>query len=107
MIRLGFVQGLGVPNVFRHEGRQIMCTVHGDDFTSCGPAEELDWFEAALAKGYELSIGPRLGPGPDDAKEPLALNRVIRWHEGHFEYKADPRQAERIINECGLRGVST
>ena len=105
MIRLGFAQGLGVPNVFRLEFRQVMCAVHGDHVTSCGSAEELDWFETALAEGYALSIGYRLGPGPDDAKEARALNRIIRLHEGHFEYEADLRQAERLRDECGLCGA--
>jgi hypothetical protein len=78
--------------------------VHGDDFTSSGPKPSLDWFEQTLAEEYELSIGPRLGPGPGDAKEGRALNRVIRWCDKHIEYEADPRQAERLIAECGLGG---
>ena len=33
MVKLGFVQGDASPNVFRHYGRQITASVHGDDFT--------------------------------------------------------------------------
>ena len=104
MIRHGFRQGVSCPNVFYHAAKGIVCSVHGDDFTSSGPAPALDWFEAEISKEYEVSIGPRLGPGPNDAKEGRALNRVIRWCDGHLEYEADPRQAERLIAECGLAG---
>ena len=93
LIKFGFLQGLGVPNVFRHAERQIMCTIHGDDFALCGPAEDLDRLEKALAEECEKSVGPHLGPGVHDPKEARAINRVIRWHEGYIEYEADPRQA--------------
>ncbi len=105
MVRLGFNQGVSCPNVFYHEKRHITCSVHGDDFTSSGPATSLDWFEQAVSAEYETSIGPRLGPGKHDEKEGRALNRVIRWCSGHIEYEADPRQAEKLIAECGLTGA--
>jgi len=104
MVKLGFRQGGSCPNVFHPPERCIVCSVHGDDFTSSGPKTSLDWLESAIAKEYEISIGPRLGPGPGDAKEGRALNRVIRWCESHIEYEADPRQAERLIAECDLDG---
>ena len=82
-----------------------MCSVHGDDFMSSGPKDALDWYEASLAEEYEISVGPRLGPGRADAKEGRALNRVIRWCEDRIEYEADPRQIERLVAECGLEGA--
>ena len=30
------------------------------------------------------------------------LNRIPRWCDGSIEYKCDPRQAEKLIAECGL-----
>ena len=107
MVRMGFAQGMASPNVFHHESRGIKCSVHGDDFTSSGPADALDWFEEQLGAEYELSIGPRLGPGKNDAKQARALNRVITWYDDRIEYEADPRQAERLVNECGLEGAKT
>ena len=108
MVRdLGFVQGTASPNLFRHKGKGIVCSVHGDDFTSSGPKDALDWFEAELQNHYEVTIQPRLGPGPDDAKEVRVLNRIIRWCEGHLEYEADPRQAEKLVLECGLEGCKS
>jgi len=104
LIRLGFRQGLACPNVFRHPERGIVTSVHGDDFTSCGPKDALDWLEKAIAESYEITLGPRLGPGPDDAKEARALNRIIRWTSEGIEYEADPRQVEKLVQECGLVG---
>ena len=92
--------------VSRHKATGISCSVHGDDFTSSGPADALDWLETSIAAEYEISIGPRLGPGPSDAKQARALNRVITWYDDRIEYEADPRQAERLINECGLTGAN-
>ena len=102
LIRLGFKQGEACPNAFYHKGRGITTSVHGDDFTSSGSKPELDWLEGAIGEAYEITIGPRLGPGANDAKETRALNRVIRWCDEHIEYEADPRQVERLVVECGL-----
>ena len=38
------------------------------------------------------------------------LNRIVRWTDRGIEYEADPRQAEKLIQELGLencKGVST
>ncbi len=105
LIGLGFQQGTSCPNVFKHPVRDICCSVHVGDFTSEGGQLALDWLEVAVAEHYEISISPRLGPGPADAKEGRCLNRVIRWCEGHIEYEADPRHAEKLVAECGLEGA--
>ena len=81
--------------------------VHGDDFTAAGPKCELDWYEGQLSAQYELTIQPRVGPGPDDAKEALVLNRIVRWSDEGIEYEADPRQGEKFIAECGLTGANS
>ena len=104
LVRLGFVQGKSSANVFHHRQRRIALSVHGDDLTATGPKDALDWYEAAISSEYEVKIHPRMGPGKDDAKEMRVLNRVITWHEAHIEYEADPRQAERLVEECGLNG---
>ncbi len=35
------------------------------------------------------------------------MNRFITWHEDRIEYEADPRQAERLVGECGLTGANS
>ena len=61
---LGFSQGVACPCVFVHEAKDIVCTVHGDDFTAVGPKSSLDWYEAQLRGVHELKTGGRLGRGP-------------------------------------------
>ena len=107
MEKLRFRQGISSPCVFRHSTRQLIVTVHGDDFTSVGAKRDLDWFETAMEEHYELTKQPRLGPAPQDAKEATVLNRVIRWTDKGLEYEADPRQSEKLIEECGMTGVNT
>ncbi len=78
LVSMGFRQGVSSACIFLHEERQLRCTVHGDDFTTVGGKEDLDWFEGEIEGHYECTIGPRLGPGPGDAKECTVLNRVVR-----------------------------
>jgi len=104
LIALGFSQGMSSPCLFAHHERQVFIDVHGDDFTTVGSKRQLDWFEASMREKYELTVGPRLGPGHSDAKEVSILNRIIRWTPQGIEYEADPRQAEKLIRECGLEG---
>ena len=61
--------------------------------------------EGEIGKEYEITIAPRMGPGPGDVKEGRALNRVIKWHPDRITYEADPRQAERLVHECGMQGA--
>ena len=96
LVRLGFAQGRGSANVFWHALRKTSCSVYGDDFNVTGPADALDWYEAAVASEYEIAAEPRLGPGPGDAKEARVLNRVIPWQPDRVEYEADPRQDRRV-----------
>ena len=102
LVEMGFTQGLASPCVFFHRERRLVCSVHGDDFTTAGPKRHLDWFEETLSGYYELSKGGRLGPGVDDKKEATVLNRVVRWPSHGLEYEADPRQGEKLLDELGL-----
>ena len=61
--KLGFSQGLACPCIFVQESKDIVVTVHGDDFTAVGPKSSLDWYEDQLKSLYELKVGGRLGPG--------------------------------------------
>ena len=102
LVDMGFTQGAASPCVFSHPDRGIMASVHGDDFTPAGPKRQLDWFERSMKERYELTVGGRLGPGPNDDKEATVLNRVIRWTPQGLEYEADPRQVEKLLEEISL-----
>ena len=88
--------------MFRHADRRLVASVHGDDFTICGPKRQLDWMKSEMHKKYELTENGRLGPGKDDDKEVKILNRIARWTDRGVEYEADPRQAERLVSDLGL-----
>jgi len=102
MKHIVFIQGEASPCMFVHENQGIACSVHGDDFTSTGPKVGLDWLEAQLEGKYELRKGCRLGSGPDDAAELTVLNQALRYTSDGFEYEADPRQAEKLLEGLGL-----
>ena len=83
--------------------------MHGDDFTTVGPKDELDWLETKLEGKNELRKGERVVPGkmmpkrsscstaPSDGRKPALSTRRT----------ADPRQAERLLKGLGLHGEST
>ena len=104
---LKFEQGVSSPCVFRHPTRNLVMSVHGDDFTTVGAKCDLDWLESEMTAHYELTIQPRLGPGDSDAKEAVILNRIIRWTEHGIEYEADPRQCEKLVAECGMLATNS
>ena len=104
---LGFRQGVACPSIFFHAERDLVVTVHGDDYTAVGPCDSLDWYEKGLEAQYELKKGGRLGPGPSDDKEATCLNRIIRWCPNGLEYECDPRQIEKLIEELDLEGANS
>ena len=55
---LGFIQGISTPCVFRHPKRQLLVTVHGDDFTYVGSRPDLDWFDRCMGGGALRAYAP-------------------------------------------------
>ena len=45
LIDLEFEQGVASPCVCHHPKRSLVCSVHGDDFTTAVAKPDLDWFE--------------------------------------------------------------
>ena len=99
---MGFLRGDASACVFRHADRRLIASVHGDDFSVCGPKRQLDWMRDEMRKKYELTEIGRLGPGKNDDKEVKILNRIARWTDEGVQYEADPRQAERLVSDLGL-----
>ena len=46
--KLGFDIGNGSACVFLHRKKNLRCSVHGDDLTTVGPKDSLDWFKKEL-----------------------------------------------------------
>ena len=100
----GFEVGDASACVFVHPDRRLKCSCHGDDLTTCGPKDALDWFKQRLEEKYELKEGARLGPGPDDDKTGRVLNRILHWTPDGITYEADPRQVEKLLRDLKLEG---
>ena len=69
IVKLGLYQGVASLCIFWHEERDLVCGVHGYDFTTAGAKPHLNWLESQLESHYGLRKGGRIGPGPQDAKE--------------------------------------
>ena len=104
---LGFVTGLSSTCVFHHPTRGIKLVVHGDDFTLSGDEQQLHWFAGELEKKYIVKVRGVLGPGKNDQKEILLLNRVIEWTDQGIQIEADPRHVELILAELGLESAKS
>ena len=53
---LGFIQGVASACVFSHPQRQIMVSVHGDDFTCCGLEEDLLWIQGLMQEWLDAEV---------------------------------------------------
>ena len=50
-----------------------------------------------LRSHYELSVGGRLGPAPNDDKEAQVLNRMVQGIETGLQYEAGPRRSRGFL----------
>ena len=94
--------------MYQHESRKIRCLVHGDDFVSVGSPESLKWMKAKLSARFEIKT-TTVGPYGEDGevKEARILNRIIRVTDQGWEYEADQRHADPIIQETGASSRGT
>ena len=105
----GFITGRASPCNFHHPEKNMVLTVHGDDFTLGGSSASLSWMRKEFEKQWEVTANI-LGPEANQLDEIRVLNRVIRWTKDGLEYEPDQRHAEIAIRELGLeasKAVST
>ena len=84
-----------------------MVLVHGDDYVASGEPNDQKWLKDELEKAYQIKTQV-LGPG--GAKEGKVLNRVVAWSKAGWSYEADPRHAELIQEQLGIKtggGITT
>ena len=74
MKQCGFKIGESSACVFKHEEKNLKCSVHGDDFTTPSPQASLDWNRKEPEKHYGLKEAARIGSVPCDDKEARMLN---------------------------------
>ena len=94
------------PCLYMHDGREMMCLVHGDDFVCVGSSTNLSWLKARLSDRFEIKT-KLMGLKAGESREERILNRVIRVTPEGWEYEADQRHADLIIQESGAAKLST
>ena len=97
-----FRTGVSSPCIFYHAERELMVVVHGDDFTTLGLDEDIDWFEGKLQESFEIKIRGRLGEGCKGPQEIRILNRVVSIDESGLSYEADPRHCDLLMSSLAL-----
>ena len=88
--------------MFQHLSKKIRCLVHGDDFVCVGRPEGLTWLRAKLSTRFQIkttTVGTNAHDG--EVREARILTRVIRISPEGWEYEADQRHADLIIQELG------
>jgi hypothetical protein len=101
---IGFTRGRYNPCTFLHKGRGIKCLVHGDDFVSSGSRKDLEWLRIKMTERFEIKT-KKVGLGPEELRETRILNRVVRVTEQGWEYEADQRHGELVVNGMGMEGA--
>ena len=82
---------------------QLWCTVHGDDFTTLGPRELLEWMHRMMSESWECKLRGILGPPHVDGtlQHIVVLNRLVTWDNRATHMEADPRHVDLILGELG------
>ena len=102
MSRLGFAQSRYSPSVYWHQSKDLKTLVHGDDFITSGSREHTKWFKEALESRFEIKTKV-IGMGRGEEREERVLNRVLRVTDEGWEYEADQRHAELIVEGMNLK----
>ena len=72
--------------------------IHGDDFVAVGYRQDIYEFKQALAGRFTVKdkvLGTDTGRG--EVRETRVLNRILRIRPEGWEYEADQRHAEEIL----------
>ena len=103
MLDMGFRKGKSSPCSFVHKEWDICTVVHGDDFLSVGPAENLKKMDTAMRAKFKVKTEV-IGPDSEQVRQARFLNRVITWEDAGITWEPDPRHAEIILKQLGLEG---
>ena len=106
MREAGFEVGKYNVSTYYHARRQLRTLVHGDDFVTVGSREDVKWFRERLDQRFQLKTSV-VGRGQGEVKETRILNRVLRVTQEGWEYEADQRHGELIIQTLAMEGAKT
>jgi hypothetical protein len=96
---LGFQKSVFQPSVYYHSSKNMVVTVHVDDFLVSGDIADLDWLYRSIQKKYDLK---RSVLSKSEPCEGHYLNRCIRWTGEEFEIEGDPKHAQLLKREWGM-----
>ena len=102
LISEGWTPGVTTPCVFTHPcGAKLV--VHGDEFTFLGTDDMLDYCKKVMEAHFEVKVRGKLGPERGDDKCIRILNSILTWSEHCLLYECDPRHAEILVKEVGMK----
>ena len=104
---MGLKSGVASPCIFYHAGCDLTVVVHGDDFTCLGNDTNIDWYEAELAKHFELKLRGRLLVGCSGDNATQILNRIVRVTERGLEHEADPQHVDLIAESLEITNAKS
>ena len=100
MESIGFKQLKYNSSLYFNAQTGVRVVILGDDFVAAGRRDEIGVFRAQVANRFMVKdkvVGMRADLG--EVKETRILNRIIRTTVNGWEYEADQRHSELIINE--------
>ena len=100
----GYTRGIANPCLFYNAKQDVSVMVHGDDFLASGDGAAVESLSKVLSNAYKVKVEV-LGAGPNDLSEIRVLNRILRRTPEGYRLEADPRHAEAVIRDLGLRGA--
>ena len=99
MQNIGFRCGRYNPCTYWHPKKGLKTMTHGDDFASSGFDKDLEWLREEMAKRFQIKTQMI---GHNYAKEGKILNRIVRVTKEGWEYEADQRHGEVIVESLKL-----
>ena len=67
----------------------------------------IDWYEAELAKHFELKLRGRPGVGCTGDNKIRILNRIVRVTDRGLAYEADPRHVDLIAESLKITNAKS
>ena len=103
--KMWLAKGSSSPCSFYHKELAIRTVVHGGDFMSEGPGENLKLMDAEMRKSFALKT-EILGGDKGDVQSLRVLNRQIIWKDNEIHWEADPRHVEILARQLGMEHSS-
>ena len=99
MEELGFAAGTANPCVYRHRTRNLVISVHVDEFICAGPRADLDWVRKELAAHCQCTS--ILGPDAGEQKQVKYLSRILEWTGDGITDEHDPQACGSGVEGVG------